>query len=122
MIMSRFDFIFPPQFIRHLLAFDLGSTVNNPTLTLMMILDERSDFLDDFLALGSNFVFEVGSIEGLGEGEATAHTEVVEDVSLDSIVGGGGESDERNSGVILLQTSHLLVVRPWRRCVSISVW
>ena len=120
MIMSRFDIVLPPQFIRHILAFRLGITINDPTFSIMMILDKFGDVLDDPLRFRSNFVFEIRSIERLGKDETVSHAEIVEDIAFDSIVGGSGEGDNGDSRIINLESSHLLVVGSCRQRVSVS--
>lgn len=101
--MSRLNLVLPPQLIRRVLTLLLTRAVDDPTLALVTPFDESGDIEEDGLGLWSNFVLEVRTIERLREHERVGHAEVLDHVRLDSIVGGGGESDDGDAGVILLE-------------------
>ena len=111
MIVPRLNFVFPPQLVRRVLALLLGLAVDDPALATVLSRDKARNVLEDFLLLRPDFIPEVRAIERLSKHEQVAHSEVVDHVRLDSVVGGGGEGAERDAGEVLLERAHLLVVR-----------
>ena len=111
MIVPRLNLVFPPQLVRRVLALLLGLAVDDPALATVLSRDEARNVLEDVLLLRPDFIPEVRAVERLSEHEQVAHSEVVDHVRLDSVVGGGGEGDERDAGEVLLERAHLLVVR-----------
>lgn len=120
MIMSRLNLVLPPQLIRRILTLLLTRAIDDPTLTLVTFLDERRNIEEDSLGLGSDFVLEVRTIERLREHERVGHAEVLDDVRLNSVVRSRGEGDYWDPGVVLLERSHLFVVRTWSASSSVE--
>ena len=76
-----------------------------------MLANEPNDFLVDF-DFGSNFVKQVGPIEGIFEKGSAGHAQVFQDIVLDFWGGGGGKCDDRCPVNFLNNGTQTAVFRP----------
>jgi hypothetical protein len=82
----------------------------------MVVVDEGADLLDDLLAVfGSDLVDEILSVEGGGDGDATGDLEGADDVVSDLMVGGGGESHDGRTGVVVFEGAEVSICERKKR-------
>ena len=110
MVVHRRQLVVALEAIGDLFTLLFRGAVDDAALVQVTRPDKVGDIVVYRRLLFAHVVSEVWAVEGRAEHQRFRHREIDHHVFLDARGGGGGQRDQRDARVVVLERAHLLVV------------